>query len=236
MPNYYANINFRLTDNIIKSINFINKNDVLINNNQILNIHTTVLPVLNIFTDLNFFTIGYNNELLVYNKNNEEKRILAKDYINCNHKYKIKLLAIETNYEYSLINAYYAGYDLIFNYLLSTSIKTRKFILAGIIDYLPITYIANGISIVITNEKIKNNIVNLTRSLGYITFIKPDSINIIGDFSDIPVKEKTMVTSIKYNNPYINFSIIDNKQTMICHNIICTKNQTIIDNGLKILL
>ena len=233
--NYYNNISFWLDDITHQSINLLKKNMLLINNNKVLNIQTKLLPVLNIFTDLNYFTIGYNNVLLVYD-NNQPKTILAKDYINSNYRYKLKLNAIESNYEYSKINAYYAGYDLIFNYLLYTSIITRKYILAGIIDNLPINFISNGISININDEKIKNNIVNLTRSLGYITFIRSDCINLLGNFNDIPVKEKKEIQYIDYNNSYIGFSITDNKQPMLCYNIQCEKNTAINNNGLEILL
>jgi len=235
MNNYYNNMNLWLNDITYKSIDSINTNDILINNNQILKIQNKLIPVLTVFTDLNYFTIGYDNTLLVYD-NEQSKTILAKDYINSNYRYKIKLSAIETDYEYSKVNAYYAGYDLIFTYLLYTSIATRKSILAGIIDNLSITFIPKGISINIDDEKIKNNIANLTRSLGYITFIRPNCINLLGNFNDIPVKEKKEIQHIDYNNLYVGFSIIDNNQSMICYNIQCNNNIGINNNGLEILL
>ena len=233
--NYYSNIDLWLNDITYKPINLINNTDTLINNNQILNIQHKLIPVLTVFTDLNFFTIGFDNTLLVYD-NDQQKEILAKDFINHNYRYKIKLIPIETKYDYSKVNAYYAGYDLIFNYLLYTSIITRKYILAGIIDQLPINFIANGISIISDNEKIKNSITTLTRSLGYITFIRPNCINLLGNFNDIPVKEKKEINNINYNNPYVGFSIIDNNQSIMCYNIQCKDNTTINNNGLIILL
>ena len=235
MSNYYNNINLWLNDITFKSIDLINDKDILINNNKVLNIKNKLMPVLTIFTDLNYFTIGYDNTILAYDSN-QPKIILAKDFINSNYRYTIKLTAVENNYEYSKVNAYYAGYDLIFSYLLYTSINIRKYILAGIIDSLSFNFIPNGISINIEDEKIKNNIINLTRSLGYITFIRPNCINLLGNFNDIPVKEKKEIQHIDYNNPYIGFSIIDNNQSMICYNIQCANNTTINNNGLEILL
>lgn len=235
MNNYYNNINLWLDDITYQPISSLKNDTLLINNNKILNIQTKLLSVLNIFTNLNYFTVGYDNNLLVYD-NDQPKTILVKDYIDSNYRYKLKLSAVESKYDYSKINAYYAGYDLIFNYLLYTSIITRKYILAGIIDNLPITFISNGISININDEKIKNNIINLTRSLGYITFIHPEYINLLGNFNDIPVKEKKEIQYIDYNNPYIDFSIVDNKQSMLCYNIQCKNNTTINSNGLEILL
>ena len=234
MPNYYNNINLRLFDNTIKSINKLIINDYLIQN-KINFINQDTIQIIDVFTDINHFIIGQQNKLLVYN---EDKQIIisVQDYIDQNLHYKMKVLPIEIDNDYSYVNAYYAGYDLIFSYLLNTSIKTRQHILAGIIDFMPIEYITNGISICIKKEKIKNNIVNLIRSLGYIVFLKQDNINILGDFSNIPVKEKKTINNINYNNCYIKFSLIPREKKEICYSL-NTQNNIILDEyGIELLV
>ena len=93
MPNYYNNINLRLFDNTIKSINKLIINDYLIQN-KINFINQDTIQIIDVFTDINHFIIGQQNKLLVYN---EDKQIIisVQDYIDQNLHYKMKVLPIE---------------------------------------------------------------------------------------------------------------------------------------------
>lgn len=169
----------------------------------------------NIYTDINHFTVNMSHDLVVYDDNDNKQYIPVNKYIEQNLKMKMKVVPWDYDFIYSSVTAYYAGYDHIFNYLLHTSIETRKYILAGLIDSIPINFIKNGIGFYI-NRKLLMSVKELVQSLGFKVYIKDYGkeveVNILGNLEDIPVKEKKEVNYINYNNPYIDFSIVPDKE------------------------
>lgn len=205
----------RLFSGEIKKVQDITKKDILMGDDStpryIDQITHGQEQMVNIYTDINKISVNMSHDLVVYDNNEQEYIISVKDYIQQHLHYKMKIVPIEYKSEYSCVNAYYAGYDHIFGYLLNTSIKTRKYVFAGLLDSLSINKIEAGISFT-TNKKLKDNILELLYSLGYKVFIKyineDIQFNVLGNFTNIPTKEKI---NINYNNPYIDFTIIPDK-------------------------
>ena len=204
----------RLYSGEIKKVQDITEQDILMGDDStpryIEQISHGQEQMVDIFTDINKISVNMSHDLVVYDNNEREYIISVQDYIQQNLHYKMKINSIEYPYEYSYINSYYAGYDHIFGYLLNTSIKTRKYVLAGLLDSLSINFIEAGINFTI-NNKLKNNVQELLQSLGYKIFTKyinNDNIqfNVLGSFIDIPCKNHSL--NIEYNNPYIEFTII----------------------------
>lgn len=166
-----------------------------------------------IFTDIGKFSVNISHELVVFDNENKKHYISVKDYIAENKQMKMKIAAIDYDLIYSPTTAYYAGFDHIFGYLLCTSLQTRKYIAAGLIDSLPIGFIPSGITLHV-DSKLVSNVKELFQSMGYKVFPRFNAngtecdVNIIGDFSDIPVREKKEINFIANYDPYITFSIM----------------------------
>ena len=210
----------RLYNGEIKKVQDIVEKDILMGSDSkpryINQLSQGIEKMVDIFTDINKFSVNMSHELVVYDDKENKQYIEVKDYIQQNKKMKMKIVPIEYNKEELEIEAYYAGYDHKFNNLLYTSIKTRQNILAGLIDSLSINYIQYGIQFYI-NKYLKDDIKELLQSLGYKIFIKEIKdnyieFNIIGNFSNIPVKNKKGINLIYYNNSYIDFSIKEREE------------------------